>query len=141
LVWSGVIILASGNARWLLVASKRQGSLLAAHVVNATCVVGLGFLFASKFGGAGAAFACVVGAFGLWLVAHHRTKGLDVRPGLYGNLIPAATAAAIVILLTLLNLEILPAGGLALAMLAAGVAADRQLPKAIKALMNAKSAT
>lgn len=141
LVWSGVIILASGNARWLLVASKRQGSLLAAHIVNASCVVGLGYAFSSMLGAAGAALACIVGASGLWLVAHHRTKGLDVRPDLAGNLIPAVTAVAVVISLTLLNLQLLPAAGLAVAMLAAGAFADRRLPGAIKALIEAKSAT
>lgn len=141
LVWSGVIILCSGNARWLLVAGKRQGSLFAAHIVNATSVVGLGYLFSSMLGGAGAALACCVGASGLWLVAHHRTKGLDIRPDLRGNLIPAATAAAIVISLTLLNLHMLAAGILAVVMLAVGVCADRRLPGAIKTMIEAKSAT
>ena len=141
LVWSGVIILASGNARWLLVAGKRQGSLLAAHIVNASCVVGLGYVFSSMLGGAGAALACIAGASGMWLVAHHRTKGLDVRPDLSGNLIPAVTAAASVISLTLLDLQLLPAAGLAAAMLAVGIIADRRLPGAIKALIEAKSAT
>lgn len=141
LVWSGVIILASGNARWLLVASKRQSSLLAAHLVNASCVVGFGYLFSSALGGAGAAIACIVGASGLWLVAHHRTRGLEVRPDLSGNMIPAATAAAVVISLTLLKLPTAPAAGLAVVMLAAGIFADRRLPGAIKALIKAKSAT
>ncbi|MEK7266441.1 MAG: oligosaccharide flippase family protein [Pseudomonadota bacterium] len=141
LVWSGVIILVSGNARWLLVAGKRQGSLLVAHIVNASCVVGLGYILSSLFGGAGAAAACIVGAGGLWLVAHHRTKGLDVRPDLSGNLIPAATAVAVVTSLTLLNLQPLPAAGIAVAMLATGVFADRRLPGAINALIEAKSAT
>lgn len=141
LVWSGVIILASGNARWLLVASKRQGSLLAAHIVNASCVVGLGYVLSSMFGAAGAAIACIVGACGLWLVAHHRTRGLGVRPDLSGNLIPAATAAAAFIALTLLDLQPLAAAGLAAAILAAGIFADRRLPGAMKAMIEAKSAT
>ncbi len=141
LAWSGAIILASGNARWLLVSGKRQGMLLAAHIVNVACVVGLGFVLAPALGGAGAAFACIAGACGLWIVAHLGTRGLEVRPGLYGNIIPATTAAAIVATLTLLDLDVLVAGGLALAMLAAGIAADRRLPGAVKALMRAKSAT
>lgn len=141
LVWSGVIILVSGNARWLLVAGKRQGSLFAAHLVNASCVVGLGYLFSSVLGAAGAALACVVGASGLWAVSHHRTRGLDVRPDLLGNLIPVATAAAIVISLTLLKLQPGPAAGLAAVMLAAGMVVDRRLPGSIAALIKAKSAT
>jgi len=141
LVWSGVIILASGNARWLLVASKRQGSLLAAHIVNASCVVGLGYLFSSALGGVGAALACIVGASGLWLVAHHRTRGLEVRPDLSGNIIPAATAAAVIVSLTILDLPVAPAAGLAVVMLAGGIFADRRLPGAIRALIKAKSAT
>ena len=140
LAWSSAIILASGNARWLLVASKRQGALLAAHLVNATCVVGLGYAFASFGGGAGAAAACIVGALGLWAVAHWRTAGLVVRPGLAGNLPAVAVAAAIVIALTLIDL-----GGLgpviAILMLAVGLLCDRQLPIAIEALVKAKAAT
>ncbi len=141
LAWSGAIILASGNARWLLVAGKRQGSLLAAQVVNAACVVGFGYLLSVKSGGSGAAAACVIGAFGLWYVAHTKTSGLPVRPDLMGNLIPAATAILVIVTLTIVRLDQLAAGGVATAMLAGGVLSDRKLPGAIKALIRAKSAT
>lgn len=139
LVWSGVIILASGNARWLLVASKRQGALLAAHLVNASCVVGLSFVLAPFLGGAGAALSCIVGAVGLWAVSHWRTEGLEVRPDLFAN-VPAASAAIGVIL----ALAFFDFGGwapvAAAAILAVGVAGDRQLPAALRTLVKAKSA-
>lgn len=141
LAWSGAIILASGNARWLLVASKRQGSLLAAHTVNASGAVGLGFILAPQFGGAGVALACIAGALGLWAVAHVRTKGLAVRADLKGTLPAVATALAVILALTFSGLD---SGGraiAALAILAAGAALDRKLPGAVKALVNAKSAT
>lgn len=140
LAWSGAIILASGNARWLLVAGKRQGALLAAHIVNASCVVGLGYVLAAFGGGAGAAAACAIGALCLWAVAHWQTVGLGVRPDLRGNLPAIGAAAAIIMALTLLDFGTLRPV-VAIIGLAVGLFCDRQLPVAIKILVKAKTAT
>lgn len=141
LVWSGAIILASGNARWLLVAGKRQQSLLAAHLVNATLVVGLGFFLASRYGATGAATACVFGACGLWMVSHLRTRGFEVRPDLVGNILPVLTAAAIILLLTMIEPGPWLAAASSAAALIVGMALDRGLVGAAKTLMKAKAAT
>jgi O-antigen/teichoic acid export membrane protein len=141
LAWSGAIVLASGNARWLLVAGKRQGSLLAAQLVYAGLILCIGFLLAPAQGGEGAAVACLVGATGLWIVAHARTAGLPVRPPLTANIIPALTAAAVLITLTTIDGEPLLRAGVTVLLLGAGVLADRKFPGALKTLVDAKSAT
>lgn len=141
LAWSGAIVLASGNARWLLVAGKRQGSLLAAQLVYAGVILCIGFLLAPAHGGQGAAIACLFGAIGLWIVAHVRTAGLPVRPRLKANIVPALTAAAVLIALTLVEGEPLVRAGMTVLLLGAGVLADRRLPGALKTMMAAKSAT
>lgn len=139
--WSGAIVLASGNARWLLIAGKRQGSLLAAQLVYAGLILCIGFLLAPTLGGEGAAIACLFGAIGLWIVAHARTAGLPVRPQLKANIVPALTAAAVPIALTFIEGAALARAGVTILLLGAGVLADRRLPGALKTMMAAKSAT
>lgn len=141
LVWSGAIILISGNARWLLVAGKRQQSLLAAQIVNAVLTVGAGYLFAARWGGMGAAVGCIIGSLGLWTVAHLRTAGFDVRPSLAANLLPIAAAVVIIAGLTMLNLSGPLAAAAAIFVLGAGMALDRGFLPAVDALRKAKAAT
>lgn len=140
LVWSGALILASGNARWLLIAGKRQGSLLGAHLVNAGLVVGLSFVLAPELGGVGAAIACNAGALGLWIVTHERTRGLAVRPDLRGIFPAACTGVVAFAALSIFGLDGWRAGALALAILAAGIAIDGRFASALKILAKAKSA-
>ena len=141
LAWSGAIALASGNARWLLVAGKRQESLLAAQIVNAVLVVSFGYFLSLYFGGVGASLGCIIGACGLWFIAHTQTKGLTVRAGLIGNLPPALTAAAVLISLTITKFGPMQSVVMVFALLTVGVFADRKLMPAARALINAKSAT
>lgn len=139
LVWAGALILASGNARWLLVAGKRQNSLLWAQCANAAVVIGLGVLLTPALGGYGAAIAAIVGALALWGLAHARTKGLAVRPPLADNL-PAAVAALAVILMLIILKPGLWIGAVAsLTIVCAGMALDRRFFAAVRVLAASKS--
>lgn len=141
LVWSGAIVLSSGNARWLLIAGRRQSSLLVAQLANAAVVVGLGLVLAPSFGAMGAAAACIAGALSLWTIAHIRTQGLPVRPRLRDSAPAYLSALAIIGALTLTDFAVWQNAGLAAAILAVGAAADRGLLPAFRALVRAKSAT
>jgi O-antigen/teichoic acid export membrane protein len=139
LVWSGAFILASGHARWLLVAGKRQNSLLAAQIVNACVGVGACLAFAPRWGGIGAAAACVLGALALWAAAHWRAKDLAVSPPLRANAAAAFTALAAVGVVLAVQPGPAAGAGLAAAVLALGMAADRQLFASLRILSEAKS--
>lgn len=141
LVWSGGLVLASGNARWLLVAGKRQGSLLAAQCVSAAVILGLCFVLTPSFGAVGAAAASVAGALALWIVVHLRTRGLAVRPGLADNLPAAAAGIAMIGALTILKPDPLIGAAILGAILLAGMVLDARLLQSIKALARAKSAS
>ncbi len=141
LAWSGALILASGNARWLLVAGNRQGSLLVAQLANAGIVIGFCFVLTPIFGSVGAALACNLGALALWIVAHLRTRGLTVRPSLAGNLPAAFAALAVIAALTILQPNIWSGVAIAVAIVGSGMALDRRFPASLRELANAKSAS
>lgn len=139
LLWSGALILASGNARWLLVAGKRQGSLLAAQILGAATIIGFCFILTPVLGAAGAAIASNAGALALWGVAHWRTKGLAVRPSLTDNLPAAAAAFGVVGALTILKPSLPIGAAIAALIVFGGMALDRKLLQSIKVLSRAKS--
>lgn len=140
LIWITATMLMLGNAKWLLTAGGRQGSLLLAHLVTAAVVVGLGFLLTPWLGGFGAAIACNAGFLAQWAVVHSRTRGMAARPRLADNL-PALTAAIVIIaILAGLRPSPLAGGGIVVAVVTFGVALDRKFLPSLRMLAGAKAA-
>lgn len=141
LVWSGLFVLASGNARWLLVASKRQTSLLTAQVVSSGVTLAACLILVPPFGSAGASASVVAGSLALWLSAHALTAGLEGRPRL-SDALPAAIACALLCAgLLIWKPEPWTGAGVALTLLALGLLIDRAFFRSLRILANAREPT
>lgn len=139
LAWGGALTLASGNARWLLVATHRQASLFWAQCAGAATIFVLCALLTPKMGGTGASIACALGAAVLWLVAHLRTRGLPVRAPLADNIPAAIVAVATIAALTIMNAGLVERAAAAFAAVAGGMVLDRRFRASVRVLARAKS--
>ena len=140
LVWSLPLTLGSGNARWLLVASKRQNALFLAQCVGAAVTLGVGYLLAQKSGAVGAAWGVVAGAAALWVCSYLATTGLEVRARLAPALLPAGAAVGFAVLFWLWSPPSAILAGVMTALgLAAAMGLDRAFWRALRVLSAAKS--
>ena len=139
LVWVGALMLGLGNAKWLLTAGKRQGSLLAAHIATASVVVLSCFALTPKLGGLGAAIAMNLGFLAQWIVAHWQTRGMAARPRIVDSLPAIGAAAAVIAMLTIMKPDQFVGAAAALAIVGVGVALDRKFGPSLKTLARAKS--
>jgi O-antigen/teichoic acid export membrane protein len=117
LAWCIPVTLASGSARWLLIAQDRQKSQFTVQFVGAAVTLGLTALLAPKWGGLGAAIAMLVGAIVVWILATAFVRSCAVRPALRNMLLPAVAALSAAVLISWLKPDpVVGAVGAALAL-------------------------
>jgi O-antigen/teichoic acid export membrane protein len=98
LVWTFPVTLLSGHARWILVAARRARDMLVAQIVGGVVAVVAGALLIGRFGAVGAGAAMLLATFAIWAVAQ-ALVAVQVRAApLIPCVLPAALAAAILIL-------------------------------------------
>ena len=139
MVWMGALVLMSGNARWMLVTSKRQSALLLAQIVSAVVTIGLALVLVPIADSIGAAIAVTAGAVCMWIVAHFSTISGEFRPQLSPVLLPAALALAAFASMYFWSLEAWPATGAATLIMVCGVALNQKVWKALRILAAAKN--
>ena len=140
LIWMGVFEVVSGNARWLLVAAHRQGSVLSAQIVGAVSAILLTFALAPSMGAYGAAIAVVIANGAIWAYAWFRTRDLSVHPPFLPVIRHMLAGAFAVIIISWLQPAPLVGAIIAGFVMLASAALDRQFISALKSLAAAKNA-
>ena len=98
LAWCLPVTLASGSARWLLIAQDRHKTQMVIQFIGAFVTLAATFLLAPHMGGVGAAIGMLVGAFVIWVCATITVQGCAVRPSLFALAGPALSSAAVMVL-------------------------------------------
>ena len=117
IAWAMPVTLASGHARFSLLAAGLQRYELRAQIASALLTLGLGLLLVPLYGARGAACGMLAGSIVAWLVAQHfATRHVGPVPFLGALLRPALAAAAAAAVWALLSpVSAWAAGGVALA--------------------------
>jgi len=121
LAWCLPVTLASGSARWLLIAQDKHKSQMFVQFAGAFVSIAVTFLFTRQLGGLAAAIGMLCGAILIFILANFAVRSCAIKPHNQALLLPGAVGIAAVIAGPLIPLPRVAAAGL-LAILIVGLA-------------------